>query len=84
MKTPVLAAALALAIAGSAAAQTPPAVMFDIGGKFDRSFNQAAYDGAERFKKETGVTYNEFEITNTAEREQAIRNLARRGASVVI
>ncbi|MBN9496485.1 MAG: BMP family ABC transporter substrate-binding protein [Alphaproteobacteria bacterium] len=84
MKTPVLAAALALAIAGSAAAQTPPAVMFDIGGKFDRSFNQAAYDGAERFKKETGVIYNEFEITNTAEREQAIRNLARRGASVVI
>lgn len=84
MKTPVLAAALALAIAGSAAAQTPPAVMFDIGGKFDRSFNQAAYDGAERFKKETGVSYNEFEITNTAEREQAIRNLARRGASVVI
>ncbi|MBC8790905.1 MAG: BMP family ABC transporter substrate-binding protein [Tagaea sp. CACIAM 22H2] len=84
MKTPVLAAAFALAIAGSAAAQTPPAVMFDIGGKFDRSFNQAAYDGAERFKKETGVTYNEFEITNTAEREQAIRNLARRGASVVI
>jgi basic membrane protein A len=84
MKTPVLAAALALAIAGSAAAQTPPAVMFDIGGKFDRSFNQAAYDGAERFKKETGVAYNEFEITNTAEREQAIRNLARRGASVVI
>ncbi len=84
MKTPVLAAAFALAIAGSAAAQTPPAVMFDIGGKFDRSFNQAAYDGAERFKKETGVSYNEFEITNTAEREQAIRNLARRGASVVI
>lgn len=84
MKTPVLAAALALAIAGSAAAQTPPAVMFDIGGKFDRSFNQAAYDGAERFKRETGVSYNEFEITNTAEREQAIRNLARRGASVVI
>jgi basic membrane protein A and related proteins len=84
MKTPVLAAALAFAIAGSATAQTPPAVMFDIGGKFDRSFNQAAYDGAERFKKETGVTYNEFEITNTAEREQAIRNLARRGASVVI
>ena len=26
--------------------------MFDMGGKFDKSFNEAAYNGAERFKKE--------------------------------
>jgi basic membrane protein A and related proteins len=85
MKTPFIAAALALGLAATPAlAQNAPAVLFDIGGKFDRSFNQAAYDGAERFKRESGVQYGEFEITNTAEREQALRNLARRGASVVV
>ena len=31
-------------------------IVFDFGGKFDRSFNQSAYDGAERFKKETEGT----------------------------
>ncbi|MFM8799788.1 MAG: BMP family protein [Tagaea sp.] len=85
MKSTFLAAALAAGLAATPAmAQTAPAVLFDVGGKFDRSFNQAAYEGAERFKRETGVQYSEFEITNTAEREQSIRNLARRGASVVV
>ena len=51
-----------------------------MGGKFDKSFNEAAYNGAERFKKETGVAYREFEVANAAQREQAIAQLARRGA----
>ena len=85
MKKTVLAAGIAAALlAAPAFAQNAPAVLFDVGGKFDRSFNQAAFEGAERFKRETGVQYAEFEIRNTAEREQAIRNLARRGASVVV
>ncbi len=85
MKNLALAATIATALASAPAlAQNAPAVLFDVGGKFDRSFNQAAYDGAERYKKETGQTYSEFEVRNTAEREQAIRNLARRGASVVV
>ncbi len=46
-------AALALA-GGTALAQAQPAVIYDMGGKFDKSFNQAAFDGAERWKKETG------------------------------
>ena len=41
----------------SMAAVAEPAVIFDMGGKFDKSFNQAGYDGAERWKKETGKTY---------------------------
>ncbi len=84
MKNAVLAALLSAGLAAPALAQNAPAVTFDVGGKFDRSFNQAAYDGAERFKKETGVQYAEFEVRNAAEREQSIRNLARRGASVVV
>jgi basic membrane protein A len=68
----------------AAAAEIKPAIVYDLGGKFDRSFNEAAYHGAERFKRETGLAYAEFEITNESQREQALRNLARRGATILI
>ena len=61
-----------------------PAVVFDMGGKFDKSFNEAAFNGAEKFKADTGVQYREFEVTNPSMREQALRNMARRGAQVVV
>ncbi len=78
-------AATALAWTGTAfAAEFLPAVVFDMGGKFDKSFNEAAYNGAEKFKKDTGIAYREFEVTNVAQREQALRNMARRGAKVVV
>src|SRR3989442_5937855 len=60
------------------------AIVIDMGGEFDKSFNEAAYVGAERFKKETGIAYREFEVTNEAQREQALRNMARRGSQVVV
>jgi basic membrane protein A len=73
------------AFAGLAAAQEfSPAVVFDMGGKFDKSFNEAAYNGAERFKKESGIAYRDFEVTNEAQREQALRNMARRGSQIVV
>ncbi len=89
MKTRILAAMLAMtaitAVGPQAVAQDfSPAVVFDQGGKFDKSFNEAAYNGAERFKKETGTAYREFEITNEGQREQAMRTLVRRGASVIV
>src|SRR4029450_373181 len=75
----------AIALAGPANAQEfSPAVVFDMGGKFDKSFNEAAYSGAELFKKETGIAYREFEVTNEAQREQALRNMARRGSQITV
>lgn len=65
-------------------ASAAPAVVYDMGGKFDKSFNQAAYNGMERWKKETGNTYLEFEVGNETQREQAIRRMAERGASPII
>jgi basic membrane protein A len=59
-------------------------VIYELGGKFDRSFNQAAYQGAERWKQETGKPYLEFEIVNAAQREQAARRLAERGADPIV
>ena len=87
MKRCLIAALAAVALSFSVSANAvdfAAAVVFDMGGKFDKSFNQAAYTGAERFKKETGIAYREFEVTSPTQREQAIRNMARRGATVVV
>ena len=57
-KTLASAAALMLTAAALQAQEAAnPAVIFDLGGKFDRSFNQASFEGAERFKAETGIAY---------------------------
>lgn len=61
-----------------------PAVIFDLGGKFDKSFNEAAYTGAERWASETGGTYASFEISSDAQREQAIRRFAEAGNSPIV
>ena len=81
-----LMAATAISFSGVAAAfaEGEPAVQFDMGGKFDKSFNEAAYNGMEKWKKETGKKYLEFEVTNESQREQAIRRMAERGASPII
>ncbi len=80
-----LAAALlgaALGLAGSARAE--PGVVYDMGGKFDKSFNQAGHAGAERWKKAAGSGYREFEIGNPSQREQALQRMARAGASPLV
>ena len=79
-----LALAALISAPAALAQDTSPAVVFDMGGKFDKSFNEAAYNGAERFKRETGIAYRDFEVTNEAQREQALRNMARRGGTIVV
>jgi basic membrane protein A len=81
-----MAAAAALLVSASlaTAAEISPAVVFDMGGKFDKSFNEGVYNGVEQFKKETGIEYREFEVTNETQREQALRRMAQRGADPVI
>ena len=71
-------------MAACVSARAEPAVVYDMGGKFDKSFNEAAYRGIERWKKETGKPYLEFEIANETQREQALRRMAERGASPII
>ncbi|HET6520713.1 MAG TPA: BMP family ABC transporter substrate-binding protein [Geminicoccaceae bacterium] len=85
--TAALLAALLPATAGVGVARAQddftPAILFDLGGKFDKSFNEAAYNGAERFKQETGIDYLEFEMTGEAQRGQALRRMAGRADVVV-
>ena len=75
------AAALALSAGGALA---EPAIIFDLGGKFDRSFNEAAFNGAERWAEETGGSYREIELQSDAQREQAMRRMAEAGANPIV
>ena len=61
-----------------------PAVIYDLGGKFDKSFNEAAYNGAMRWKEETGREFLEVELQNEAQREQALRRFASQGANPIV
>ena len=77
-------ALVATAVAASLNAAADPAVVFDMGGKFDKSFNEAAFRGMEKWKKDTGKNYLSFEIANESQREQALRRMAEKGASPII
>jgi basic membrane protein A and related proteins len=92
MPRSIISKRLALALAGvalsasAAVAQTAikPAIVYDKGGKFDKSFNEGVFGGAEKFKKETGVDFRDFEPQNDAQIEQALRRFARDGNSPII
>ncbi len=76
--------ALALLPFAAGAADVKPAVVFDLGSKFDKSFNEGVYHGAERFKAETKIPYAEFEITNETQFEQVHRRFAQRGQDPIV
>ncbi len=82
MRNLLTAAAATVLTAGAALAE--PAIIFDLGGKFDKSFNEAAFQGAERWAEETGGSYREIELTSEAQREQALRRMAESGANPVV
>ena len=80
-------ASLALAATAAAVATTAsadPAVIFDLGGKFDKSFNESSFEGAQRWAEETGGSFAEFELQDEAQREQAIRRFAEQGYNPII
>ncbi|MBC8367471.1 BMP family ABC transporter substrate-binding protein [bacterium] len=59
-------------------------MVFDIGGKGDRSFNDSAYRGLLKAKEDFGVSVVEFEPGQDSDREQGLRKLASRGFDLVI
>ncbi len=85
MKRLVLGLIAAAAMTTAAwAADIKPAIIYDLGGKFDKSFNEAAYNGAEKFKADTGIDFRDFEIQNDAQREQALRKFAQDGNNPIV
>jgi len=76
--------AFCLSISLVQAADIKPAVIYDMGGKFDKSFNEGVWNGVKKFTEETGIEVMEFEVTNETQREQAMRRMVERGATIVL
>ena len=83
-------AALPLGCARKAEQASPSAtgkavvgLVFDVGGRGDKSFNDQAYAGLERAQKELGITFHTLETGEGADREAAMRQLAAGDASLI-
>jgi basic membrane protein A len=59
-------------------------LVFDVGGRGDKSFNDAAYAGLSRAERELGVTASFLEPVGTEDREAALRLFAAQGLDLVI
>src|SRR6056297_941717 len=79
----LMTAATAVALSAGAAL-ADPALIFDPGGQFDKSFNESAHNGAQRWAEETGGSYNEVELQSEAQREQALRRFAENGNNPIV
>ncbi len=59
-------------------------LVFDVGGRGDKSFNDAAYEGLSKAARDLGVTTEIVEPTGAEDREAAMRLFAARGFDLVI
>ena len=59
-------------------------IVFDLGGRGDKSFNDAAYHGLDRAVRELGVEAEYIEPGEGSDRESGIRLLAAQGFDLVI
>jgi basic membrane protein A len=84
---------VALVVIGALAIEPPPpragtglrvGLVFDVGGKNDGSFNEAAWRGLELARDKLGVEVTFIEPSEGADRETALRTLAARGIDLVI
>ena len=87
----LLAVHVALLFVHPAGAAAPPTgdavdvgVVFDLGGRGDKSFNDGAYLGDERAEKELGVRVRFIEPGEGSDRESGLRLLAAEGMDLVI
>jgi basic membrane protein A len=58
-------------------------LVFDVGGRGDKSFNDSAYRGLERARDELGVSFEYIEPGEGADRESALRLLASGDAEII-
>lgn len=89
-------AALLAAGSGCGGDKTPPpaegdaksslrvGLVFDIGGRGDKSFNDSAWRGLDRARTELGIETQHHEPADGADRETGLREYASRGFDLVI
>src|SRR6185503_5964674 len=59
-------------------------IVFDIGGKDDKSFNAAAWDGVKRAKQELGIFLRDVEPGDPTSIEPSMRAFAERGYDLIV
>jgi basic membrane protein A and related proteins len=59
-------------------------IVFDIGGKNDRSFNAAAWEGVKRARKDLDIELRDVEPGNPTSIEPAMRAFAEKGYDLII
>jgi basic membrane protein A len=59
-------------------------VVFDLGGRGDKSFNDGAYNGADKARREIGAQVHFVEPGEGSDREAGLRLLAAEGMSLVL
>jgi basic membrane protein A len=82
-----LVAAIALGLLAGTAATQPQlriGLVFDAGGKFDKSFNESAWDGSQRAARELGVEIFDAEPGDPSQAALAIRQYAQEGLDLII
>jgi len=87
----LLVAHIAFLFVQPSSAETAPAssavkvgIVFDVGGRGDKSFNDGAYNGGERATKELGAHIRFIEPGDGSDRESGLRLLAAEGMDLVI
>lgn len=61
-----------------------PAILYGSGGKFDKSYNQSAYEGIERFKFETNIAYREDVSSSNKNKYGLIEELAKDSTHIIL
>lgn len=56
--------------------RTSVGLVFDVGGRGDKSFNDSAYAGIERASRELGIEFDYIEPGEGSDRESALRQMA--------
>lgn len=74
---------MALSLA-DAQSQVTVGLVLDAGGKNDRSFNQAAYEGALRAKRDFGVDIEIFEPAKNGDLNPGINKFSKAGKNLII
>src|ERR687886_13521 len=72
------------AVGESSSAGLDVGIVFDVGGRGDKSFNDGAYLGAERAARELGARVRFIEPGEGSDREAGLRLLAAEGMDLVI
>ena len=80
----IAAAVSSVALASVAQTQMRVGMAYDAGGKFDKSFNESAYNGATKAAKAYGLQVKDFEPSDPSQVVQGIRAFATEGFDLTV